>query len=110
MPPKPPYYAVIFPNRRTTEDNEGYAAMAAAMVELAQQQPGYLGMDSVRDPESREGITVSYWQDEESILAWKQVSEHRLAQKMGREKWYESYTAHVARVDRSYGFGNNEDA
>jgi len=32
--PKPPYYAVIFTSLRTEGDN-GYAAMAAAMEDLA---------------------------------------------------------------------------
>lgn len=34
--PEPPYYAVIFSNHRT-EGDQGYAAMADRMVELAQQ-------------------------------------------------------------------------
>jgi heme-degrading monooxygenase HmoA len=41
--PQPPYYAVIFSSLRTQENN-GYAAMAKQMEELAQQQPGYLYM------------------------------------------------------------------
>jgi len=35
--PKPPYYAVIFTSQRTEGDN-GYAEMAAKMLELAAQQ------------------------------------------------------------------------
>ena len=46
--PKPPYYAVIFTSLRTDGDN-GYAAMADRMVELARSQPGFLGIESARD-------------------------------------------------------------
>ena len=46
--PEPPYYAVIFTSRRTEVDN-GYDAMAARMVELAAQQPGFLGVESARN-------------------------------------------------------------
>ena len=41
--PTPPYYAVIFTSKRTDHDR-GYSIMADRMVELAQQQPGYLGV------------------------------------------------------------------
>lgn len=101
--PKPPYYAVIFPNRLSGEDLEGYAAMAARMVELAQSQPGYLGMDSARDADGR-GITVSYWTDLDAIAAWRDVPEHREAQALGRSKWYAKFDVHIAKVERSYGF------
>ena len=47
--PSPPYYAVIFISPRTDEDR-GYVHMADQMVELARQQPGFLGVESVRGP------------------------------------------------------------
>lgn len=46
--PKPPYNAVIFTSLRTDGDN-GYAAMADGMVELAARQPGFLGIEPVRE-------------------------------------------------------------
>ena len=46
--PEPPYYAVIFTSLRT-EGDQGYGAMAERMVELAAQQPGFLGVESARD-------------------------------------------------------------
>jgi len=48
--PAPPYYAVIFTSHRTDGDH-GYAEMAATMVTLAAQQPGFLGVD-VRESKS----------------------------------------------------------
>jgi heme-degrading monooxygenase HmoA len=101
--PEPPYYAVIFPNRRTDADDEGYAAMAQRMVELAQTQPGYLGMDSVRNAQGF-AITVSYWQSLDAIKAWRDHPEHLEAQAKGREKWYAAFDLHIARVEKSYSF------
>ncbi|PWC55582.1 antibiotic biosynthesis monooxygenase [Azospirillum sp. TSO22-1] len=98
--PEPPYYAVIFTSLRT-EGDDGYGAMAAAMVELAKQQPGYLGVESARDGL---GITVSYWKDLESIAAWKADAKHLAAQQAGRERWYSSFKTRIARVERDYGF------
>lgn len=97
--PAPPYYAVIFSSQRNA-NIEGYAETAARMVELAAQQPGFLGVESVREDL---GITVSYWSDLESIKRWKAHAEHRVAQKMGMDKWYSSYKTRIALVERDYG-------
>jgi len=99
--PAPPYYAVIFTSRRTAGDR-GYGDMAARMGKLAAKQPGYLGIDSVRDVGGC-GITVSYWRDEASILAWKRDTEHQQAQRGGQQTWYDDYQVRVARVERAYG-------
>ena len=101
--PTPPYYAVIFTSLRTAGDH-GYAHMADKMVELAAQQPGFLGIESAReDCENGLGITVSYWADLASIRTWKAQLDHRQAQVMGRERWYASYRVRVSRVEREYG-------
>ena len=99
--PEPPYYAVIFSSRRTPGD-QGYEAMAERMVELAVQQPGFLGAESARDAEGF-GITVSYWATEEAIANWRRHAEHRVAQEQGRAQWYAHYEVRVARVERAWG-------
>ena len=98
--PTPPYYAVIFTNE-LTDNTENYETTASRMIELAEQQPGYLGHESVRNGL---GITISYWLDETSIKNWKQQSEHLLAQKMGREQWYKAFKTRIAKVERDYEF------
>lgn len=101
--PSPPYFAVVFSSIRTPDDSEGYGRTADRMVELAASMPGYLGLDSVRDA-SGVGITVSYWESEESIRAWHQQIEHLEAQRLGRELWYEQFELRICRVERAYGF------
>ncbi|NQY14909.1 MAG: antibiotic biosynthesis monooxygenase [Henriciella sp.] len=98
--PEPPYYAVIFTSI-LGEHRDGYDAMGAAMVELAAHQPGFLGIETTRGADGL-GITVSYWKDEDSILAWKQQTQHALAQKNGIERWYSHYELRVAKVERAY--------
>jgi heme-degrading monooxygenase HmoA len=97
--PQPPYTAVIFTSLRTEGEN-GYGRMSARMEALAEKQPGFLGMESARDGL---GITVSYWRDEAAARAWKQVAEHLIAQRRGRDVWYADYQVRVATVTRSYG-------
>lgn len=98
--PKPPYYAAIFTAQRRPGD-EGYDAMAEKMASLAADQPGYIGVDSTRDADGL-GITISYWTDEASLKAWKEVAAHALAQELGKSRWYEHYTLRVAKVERAY--------
>jgi heme-degrading monooxygenase HmoA len=99
-----PYVAVIFTNVRTPDDDAGYGAMAVEMERLAASQPGFLGVESTRDPATRTGITVSYWTDAESAAAWRRVGEHVVAQRLGRDQWYESYRVRVATVERDAAF------
>ncbi|MCO5978996.1 antibiotic biosynthesis monooxygenase family protein [Ideonella oryzae] len=106
--PTPPYYAVIFTSQRTEVD-EGYGAMAERMVELAQQQPGYLGAESARGEDGL-GITVSYWQSLEAIAAWRRETEHAAARDTGRARWYSHYELRVAKVERAYGWDAVQDA
>jgi len=94
-----PYYAVIFTSIKS-EFDEGYAEMATKMEALAKQQPGFIGIESARNDI---GITVSYWEDLESIKNWKHNLDHVDAQIKGRTKWYEKYTVRIALVEREYG-------
>ena len=98
--PDPPYYAVIFTSLRT-EGDQGYGQMADRMLELASQQPGFLGVESART-DGGLGITVSYWISEEAIAAWKAHAEHQVAQVTGQRVWYSDYQLRVAKVERDY--------
>lgn len=103
-----PYYAVIFTST-LTNDTEGYSEMGQKMVELAKKQKGFLGIDSARDDTSTAlsgavGITVSYWESLEAIKAWKQNSEHLIAQQKGHNQWYSWYNTRICKVEREYEF------
>lgn len=98
--PTPPYYAVIFTSVKM-ESDEGYDEMAERMVELAQQQPGFLGIESARN---EVGITVSYWTDLVSIKNWREHAEHTIAREKGRTDWYKAFKTRIAKVERDYGF------
>jgi len=104
---KPPYYAVIFTSLRTDVDSSGYEKMADRMVELGSMQPGFLGVESARGADGI-GITVSYWASLEAIRSWREHFEHRIAQELGREKWYQWYRLHICRVETMIGFERGE--
>ena len=99
--PEPPYYAVIFSSQRCDGD-AGYGAMAERMIELAADQPGFIGVESARGNDGF-GITVSYWASTQAIADWKANAEHLAAQDRGRRDWYEHFELRVALVERAHG-------
>jgi heme-degrading monooxygenase HmoA len=104
----PPYHAVIFTST-SSGDADGYAAAAARMIELASLQPGFLGVESASERgDGGVGITVSYWESEAAIAAWKAHAEHEEARNEGRVRWYDGYELRVAKVERAYRWRRTE--
>jgi len=100
--PRPPYFAVIF-SSVLSDDSKGYEEMAAAMVEAASKQPGFLGYESLREGPC--GVTISYWASEPDIERWRQHAHHLTAQRLGRQRWYQRYELRVCEVKRASSHG-----
>lgn len=96
-----PYYAVIFTSLRADDKDNSYDEMADKMTALAKTQDCFLGLETARN---EIGITISYWRDIKGIQGWKRHSEHLIAQKTGKKKWYKYYKVRVAKVEREYDF------
>jgi len=77
-----------------------YLETAQRMRDIAISQFGRIEFHSAT--EGRDEVALSYWPDEESIRAWKAHPDHILAQKSGRERWYESYSVQIAQIGREY--------
>jgi heme-degrading monooxygenase HmoA len=97
--PTPPYYAVIAP-AELAEDIRGYPEMAAKLVELAREQPGFLGIES--GFQQGFALAVSYWASLEAIEAWSKNARHVMAKAQGKASWFEKYVTRIARVERVY--------
>ena len=94
-------YVVIFRAKLKSIDSE-YAHVARRMRELALDSFGCLEFYAVA--EGANECALSYWPNEESIRAWKSHGEHVLAQELGKERWYDSYSVQVAHITREYSF------
>jgi len=92
-------YAVIF-RAEIKRFDQSYSDMAARMRELAKSKYGCNEFTALT--EGNHEISISYWDSEEQIIAWKQDPEHKLAQELGRSKWYKSYKVQVVKVEREY--------
>jgi len=93
-------YAVIF-KAKTKKLEEEYFTMAKRMRELAINEYGCIEFTAVTEGSSE--IAISYWDSLEQIKAWKQNSEHLVAQELGKSKWYEDYTVEIVEVLSAYG-------
>jgi len=82
---------------------DGYPEMADEMEDLARQMPGFVDVKAYKADDG-ERLTVVWWQDEETLKGWREQVRHRLAQRLGREKWYEYYKLEVAQVVRQNVF------
>ena len=86
-----------------TASTDGYDEMAMEMDVLARTMPGFVDVKSFK-AEDGERLTVVWWQDEETLRAWREQARHRVAQRTGRERWYEYYKMDVAEVIRTNNF------
>ncbi|HEY3477306.1 MAG TPA: antibiotic biosynthesis monooxygenase [Streptomyces sp.] len=104
---EPPYYVAVFTTVRT-EERSGYRETNARMEALVKDIPGFLGIDHAQNPGGL-AITVGYFRDADALTQWRTNAEHQEAQRRGRAEWYQNYTLHVAKVERSHGFTRARD-
>lgn len=98
-------YVVIF-RALTAQLDEQYLDAAKRMRELAIERYGCRAFHSVCEGEQE--VSLSYWDDEQAIRAWKADAEHQLTQQYGRERWYQAYCVEIAKMDRDYRWSRDE--
>lgn len=101
-----PMVVVVFTSRLSGADEEEYAARSAELAEQVEHHPGFLRRISMRDPVTREGITLAWFTGDEAVQAWKRHPDHAQAQRRGRESFYDAYHLTVAEVIRDYGWSH----
>ena len=48
-------------------------------------------------------LSLSVWRDEEAVRSWRELAEHKAAQKKGKSEIFADYRIRVAEVVRDYG-------
>jgi heme-degrading monooxygenase HmoA len=99
---------VLFRSKLVAEP-EGYGEMAEEMEALARTMPGFIDVKAYLS-EDGERLTVVRWQDQETMRKWREQERHRVAQRAGRERWYEYYKLEVAEVVRETSFTRRDFA
>lgn len=94
------HFAVIFTASVANTTDPLYATTSKRLRELAQEQPGYLGIECLETADRE--ITISYWKSLEAIAAWRNNHEHKTAIYMGKTLWYKDYDVKVVEIHRHY--------
>jgi heme-degrading monooxygenase HmoA len=92
--PEPLYCAVIFTTIKSS-DLEGYQETSERILKLAEQEKGFLGIESAR---GELNLSVTYWESLEDISRWKNHAAHLAAQQKGLEVWYKAFATRVCKV------------
>jgi heme-degrading monooxygenase HmoA len=98
---------VIFRSRLRPGVEAEYAAMAARMDTLAAGMPGYLSHKSFT-AEDGERVTLVEFVSEETMQAWREHSEHKEAQRLGRDRFYSEFRLSVCAPVREIRFPTEE--
>ena len=94
---------VLFRSRLDASAGDDYTRMAAEMLGTARQMPGFIDFKSF-EADDGERISIIWWNDLETLAAWRNHPRHRVAQQSGRESWYATYRIEVAEVIRQGAF------
>jgi len=94
---------VVLFRSKLVDAPDGYAEMAQEMLDLAKTMPGFIDVKSFKADDG-ERLTLVWWQDEDTLRQWRTNARHLVAQKAGRERWYQYYKLEVAEVKRSKDF------
>ena len=73
------------------------------MLATAQGMPGFVEFKSFKSDDG-ERVSLVYWQDHETMAAWRNHPRHRIAQANGRAKWYAEFRVEVADIVRETKF------
>jgi len=92
-------YVVVFRATIAILDDE-YSTRAARLRARALADFGCLAFHAMTEGDKE--IALSYWPSLEAIRAWQMDPEHRIAQELGRTKWYRDYDVEITEIIRSY--------
>ena len=95
--------AVIFEADAIPALQERYLQLAAEhRTELAKSE-GFIAIERFKSL-STEGkiLSLSWWENEEAVMVWKNNMKHRAAQREGKEAIFSFYRIRVAKVLRDY--------
>lgn len=89
---------------------EAYLEMAGEMRALLEELDGFISVErfqSLTDP--GKVLSLSFFRDEESVVRWRNTLDHRKAQAMGRNQFFDNYRIRVVSTLRDYGMNERDE-
>lgn len=103
--------AVIFEAFPAKGKWDEYLDIAARLRPELNKIAGFISIErfqSMTHPEKV--LSLSFWENEESIKQWRNIELHRAAQKEGRDSIFDDYRLRIAQVQRDYGMTDRVQA
>ena len=102
--------AVIFevePNAGKTDD---YMDIASQLRPIVEGIDGFISIERFESL-SQPGkiLSLSFWRDEEAVKEWRNIAEHRQAQRDGRNGIFSDYRLRIASVIRNYSMHDRDE-
>lgn len=98
---------VIFRSRKSGLLSEAYDQIAAQMSQRVTVIPGYVGHKTFHHPDG-ESVTLGEFESLDALHVWGSHPEHRSAQMMGQQHWYESYEITICDIHSRTIFNRDE--
>lgn len=102
---------VLFEAKPTKEGLKRYLDLATMLKPLVSGFEGFIRAERFSSlADEGKLLSMNVWTDENAVARWRNEIEHRMSQKEGREKLFESYTVTVCSVMRTYTGSCREQA
>ena len=94
---------VLFEVKPTKEGMQKYLDLAAMLKPMLAGFEGFIRAERFSSlNEEGKLLSMNIWTDEAAVERWRNVVEHRMSQKEGREKLFESYKITVCSTIREH--------
>ncbi|HJC23967.1 MAG TPA: antibiotic biosynthesis monooxygenase [Candidatus Eisenbergiella merdavium] len=94
---------VLFEVKPTKTGKERYLDLATMLKPMLAGFEGFIRAERFSSlNEDGKLLSMNVWTDEAAVERWRNVMQHRMSQKEGREKLFESYKITVCSEIRSY--------
>lgn len=92
-------YIVIFKAEIKKLDSD-YTEMAQKLRDKALNEYNCIKFEACS--ENGFEIALSYWKELDDIQRWHRDTEHQIAQRLGKEKWYQNFSVEICKLERAY--------
>ncbi len=102
---------VLFEVKPTKEGMEKYLELAAILRPLFCAADGFISAERFKSiNEEGKLLSMNVWENEEAVQKWRNDVQHRISQREGKNKLFESYKITVCNVVREYSNNERENA
>ncbi len=103
--------AVIFEVWPKPEHRDNYLELAATMRNAIEEIDGFISVERFQSiVDEGKMLSLSFFESHKALDEWRNLAEHRVAQKVGRSQFFANYRLRIASVERDYGLTDRAQA